>query len=178
MIVDEKYLLDQQKEEIEFLAKDRDRYKELFNQAVKNRDEFAACCDTYIKQRQVASVNYQNLENMNKLLQKQVDELTKELANERNAVITFQESANAHRLKVGEVMQQNAELQKQIDELKSALSDTIKRNEELIEENEQSVKGTAKDIISLLEDMDKRGMTLPFNMVLRQLKKRCGVEVE
>lgn len=58
-------------------------------------------------------------EQINKIdeLQKQVDELTYKLANERNAVITLQESANAHRLKVGEVMKQNFELQKQIDEL-------------------------------------------------------------
>lgn len=137
MIVDEKYLLDQQKEEIEFLAKDRDRYRELFHQAVKNRDEFAACCDIYIKQRQAASVNYQNLENQRNELQKQVGELTKELANERNAVITFQESANAHRLKVGEVMKQNAELQKQIDELKEnnkrLIDDAVKKFANLVE---------------------------------------------
>ena len=44
-------------------------------------------------------------------------------------------------------LQKNVELQKQVDELKSALSDTIKRNEELIEENEQAAKDTAKEIL-------------------------------
>ena len=71
-----------------------------------------------------------NKEQIDKIdeLQKQVDELTYKLANERNAVITLQENANAHRLKVGEVMKQNSELQKQIDELKqenSILSITV-----------------------------------------------------
>lgn len=73
-------------------------------------------------------------------LQKQVDELTKELANERNAVITFQESANAHRLKVGEVMKQNAELQKQVEELKVYLA-----SEKVC--SKQAVKYTAKEIL-------------------------------
>ena len=44
-------------------------------------------------------------------------------------------------------LQKNVELQKQVDELKRALSDTIKRNEELIEENEQAAKDTAKEIL-------------------------------
>ena len=43
---------------------------------------------------------------------------------------------------------------------------------------EKGREDTAKDIISYLEDKDKQGLTRPFNMVLQQLKKRYGVEVE
>lgn len=80
MIVDEKYLLDKQKEEIEFLAEDRDRYKELFHQAVKNRDEFVALADTKQKQCETMSKNYGILYNEKVELQKKVDELAYELA--------------------------------------------------------------------------------------------------
>ena len=83
-------------------------------------------------------------------LQKQVDELTYKLANERNAVITLQENANAHRLKVGEVMKQNSELQKQVDELKqenSILSITVEMHDEV---EQQAIKDTAKEVCDLI----------------------------
>ncbi len=43
---------------------------------------------------------------------------------------------------------------------------------------EKGREDTAKDIISWLENKDKQGMTRPFNLVLRQLKYRYGLEVE
>jgi hypothetical protein len=70
--------------------------------------------------------------------------------------------------------EQNAELQKQVDELTKPLYD-----EDLFNLGyAKAVKDTAKEIISWLADMDKRGMTRPFNMILTQLKERYGVEVE
>lgn len=135
MIVDEKYLLDQQKEEIEFLAKDRDRYRELFNQAVKNRDEFAACCDTYIKQRQTASINYRNLENMNNLLKKQVAELTEQ----RDVFKRLFENANESHITCDEIINtMNSFYREQAEHLaglkiEQATKDAVKKFADLVE---------------------------------------------
>ena len=77
--------------------------------------------------------------------------------------------------------EKNDELQKQVDELKeenAQLYEMADYDKGHKEGYEHGAKTTAKEIISLLEDMDKRGMTVPFNMVLRQLKERYGVEVE
>ena len=135
MIVDEKYLLDQQKEEIEFLAKDRDRYKELFNQAVRNRDEFAAACAAYMKERQISSTNYGRLENQNKELQKQVNELTEqrdvfkklfESANESH--ITTDEIINTMNTFYREQAQHLAELK-----IEQATKDAVKKFADLVE---------------------------------------------
>lgn len=102
---------------------------------------------------------------------------------------------------------ENAELQKQVDELTDKLGKVLlgikadevlvakgieKAVEEQIEDmcldcpyklkfieiEKQAVKDTAKEIYLWLREKDKRGMTVPFNTVLRQLKERFGVEVE
>lgn len=94
-------------------------------------------------------INKEQIDKINEL-QKQVDELTYKLANERNAVITLQENANAHRLKVGEVIKQNSELQKQVNELKqenSILSITVEMHDEVVQ---QAIKDTAKEICDLI----------------------------
>ena len=73
-----------------------------------------------------------------------------------------------------------SELQKQVDELKKTQVKHIHIDEQFKKECEyeikQAVKDTAKEIYLWLEEKDKRGMTVPFNMVLRQLKERYGVE--
>ena len=83
-----------------------------------------------------------------------------------------------YRHSLDDVTLENIELQKQVDELKIALKNVIESNEELIEECEQSIKDRAKEIYLWLDEKDKRGMTVPFNMVLRQLKEQFCVEVE
>ena len=88
----------------------------------------------------------------NEALKKQVNELTKELANERNAVITFQESANAHRLKVGEVMKENAELQKQVDELNFESSLTKDINEEFVSELKEEISNLHQKVDELTKE--------------------------
>lgn len=72
----------------------------------------------------------------------------------------------------------NSKLQKQVDELTVRTSELFHELQEEKRAYARAVKDTAKEIISLLEDKDKRGMTVPFSMVLRQLKERYGVEVE
>lgn len=108
---------------------------------------------------------------------KQVDELTEELANERNAVITFQESANAHRLKVGEVLKQNAELQKQVDELKKWL-DMKEHYIAISKDNEkQAVKDAVKELYDFAKDFfewDEEG----FVRELKEFVQGYDVEVE
>jgi hypothetical protein len=158
MIVDEKYLLDQQKEEIEFLAKDRDRYRELFHQAVKNRDEFAACCDTYIKQRQAASVNYQNLENMNKLLKKQVDEFRKD-SKIYEAIYDFMKEKGIV----------------SVDEMKTLINFSLKSS--MLKEH--IVKDTAKDILQELWDETEATENDEWvRAKIKEIAKSKGVEVE
>lgn len=78
---------------------------------------------------------------------------------------------------------ENGELQKQVDELKNRkIEPLIVQCHAPALENcpkvEQAVKDTAKEIYLWLEEKDKRGMTVPFDMVLRQLKERYGVGVE
>ncbi len=72
------------------------------------------------------------------------------------------------------------ELQKQVDELKKRLVDEFEtfKVEAYGKVKQQAEKNTAKEIISWLVEKDKQGMTRPFDMVLRQLKERYGVEVE
>lgn len=119
-------------------------------------------------------------------LQKQVEKLTEEKQQLFQANIDTQEQLNTLRL---EKKRENAELQKRVDVLKAEtmnlyflnknLEDYIDNHEPIWKRNtEQAVRDKTKEIILLLEDMDKRGMTVPFNMVLRKLKERCGVEVE
>ena len=77
-----------------------------------------------------------------------------------------------------EFTDKNTELQKQVDELKLDLENWKKSAYGYKYAEEQAVKDTAKEIYLWLEDKYKRGMTVPFNMLLNQLKARYGVEVE
>ena len=52
----------QLKEQIQELTTERDNYINLFNQAVKNRDEFVLCNETRIKEREVMQSNFRALE--------------------------------------------------------------------------------------------------------------------
>lgn len=116
-------------------------------------------------------------------LQKQVNELAYKLANERNAVITLQENANANRLKVGEVMKQNSELQKQVDELLNRRiepkifhchADAL----ETCPKVKQAGKETAKEILQTIMDIIKKSDCFLSQEVVRILAKNSGVEVE
>lgn len=80
-------------------------------------------------------------------------------------------------------LQKNAELQKQVDELLNRrIEPKIFQCHADALENcpkvERAVKDRSKEIYLWLEEKDKRGMAVPFNMVLRQLKEQFGVEVE
>lgn len=101
----------------------------------------------------------------------EIERLKKELANERNAVITFQESANAHRLKVGEVMKQNAELQKQVDELETATNHKVKELAQHL-----------YDMKDLYWDENEVNPMLEIRLDPQKFKRICkyyfGVEVE
>lgn len=111
-------------------------------------------------------------------LQKQVDKLTYKLANEHNAVITLQENANANRLKVGEVMKQNSELQKQVDELKqenSILSITVGMHDEV---EQQAVKETAKEICDLILEHWEKKQFVECDWLRVAIAEKYGVEVE
>ena len=114
----------------------------------------------------------------------EIERLKKELANERNAVITFQESANAHRLKVSEVIKQNADLQKQVEELKIALKNVIESNEVLIEECEQSVKSTAKEILQEIVKLRKEEHGMYYSAydyaieIGKRVRNKYGVDGE
>lgn len=70
------------------------------------------------------------------------------------------------------LLKENAELQKQVEKLKIALKNVIESNEELIEECEQSVKDTAKEILSMLSYYDS---VYSFK---KKITERYGVEVE
>lgn len=123
---------------------------------------------------------------------REIERLKKELANERNAVITFQESANAHRLKVGEVMKQNAELQKRVDELAYELAKKSIATEGINVTNtdislcvhekllEQAVKDAVKEFaIELLETKMKIvNEYYIFADNIKVIAKQKGVEVE
>lgn len=111
-------------------------------------------------------------------LQKQVDELTYKLANERNAVITLQENANAHRLKVGEVMKQNSELQKQVDELKqenSILSITVEMHDEV---EKQAIKDTAKEICDLILEHWQGHDLVECDWLIVAISEKYGVDMK
>ena len=66
----------QLKKQIQELTTERDTYTELFNQAVKNRDEFVLCNESYIKEREVMRSNFRALENKYSELKKHVESLT------------------------------------------------------------------------------------------------------
>lgn len=111
-------------------------------------------------------------------LQKQVDELTYKLANERNAVITLQENANAHRLKVGEVMKQNSELQKQVDELKqenNILSITVEMHDEV---EKQAIKDTAKEICDLILEHWQGHDLVECDWLIVAISEKYGVDMK
>ena len=111
-------------------------------------------------------------------LKKQVDELTYKLANERNAVITLQENANAHRLKVGEVMKQNSELQKQVDELKqenSILSITVEMHDEV---EQQAIKDTAKEICDLILEHWQGHDLVECDWLIVAISEKYGVDMK
>ena len=111
-------------------------------------------------------------------LQKQVDELTYKLANEHNAVITLQENANAHRLKVGEVMKQNSELKKQVDELKqenSILSITVEMHDEV---EQQAVKDTAKEICDLILEHWQGHDLVECDWLIVAISEKYGVDMK
>lgn len=110
-------------------------------------------------------------------LQKQVDELTYKLANERNAVIALQENANAHRLKVGEIMKQNSELQQQVDKLKqenSILSITVEMHDEV---EQQAIKDTAKEICDLILEHWQGHDLVECDWLIVAISEKYGVEV-
>lgn len=111
-------------------------------------------------------------------LQKQVDELTYKLANEHNAVITLQENANAHRLKVGEVMKQNSELQQQVDELKqenSILSITVEMHDEV---EKQAIKDTAKEICDLILEHWQGHDLVECDWLIVAISEKYGVDMK
>lgn len=111
-------------------------------------------------------------------LQKQVDELTYKLANEHNAVITLQENANAHRLKVGEVMKQNSELKKQADELKqenSILSITVEMHDEV---EQQAIKDTAKEICDLILEHWQGHDLVECDWLIVAISEKYGVDMK
>ena len=111
-------------------------------------------------------------------LQKKVDELTYKLANERNAVITLQENANAHRLKVGEVMKQNSELQKQVNELKqenSILSITVEMHDEV---EQQAIKDTAKEICDLILEHWQGHDLVECDWLIVAISEKYGVDMK
>ena len=121
-----------------------------------------------------------NKEQIDKIdeLQRQVDELTYKLANERNAVITLQENANAHRLKVGEVMKQNSELQKQVDELKqenSILSITVEMHDEV---EKQAIKDTAKEICDLILEHWQGHDLVECDWLIVAISEKYGVDMK
>ena len=121
-----------------------------------------------------------NKEQIDKIdeLQKQVDELTYKLANERNAVITLQENANAHRLKAGEVMKQNSELQKQVDELKqenSILSITVEMHDEV---EQQAIKDTAKEICDLILEHWQGHDLVECDWLIVAISEKYGVDMK
>lgn len=158
MVVDEKYLLDQQKEEIEFLVEDRDRYKELFHQAVRNRDEFVALADAKQKQWETASKNYSILYNEKVELQKQVDKLKEELDEEYELRKKHMFSCEQKDLEI-----KYLEIDKR-----------------------QAVKDTAKENIKKLRDIQNRyirsqwreGWNRAFDIACEEIAKHYGVEVE
>ena len=111
-------------------------------------------------------------------LQKQVDKLTYKLANEHNAVITLQENANANRLKVGEVMKQNSELQKQVDELKqenSILSITVEMHDEV---EQQVIKDTAKEICDLILEHWQGHDLVECDWLIVAISEKYGVDMK
>ena len=102
-------------------------------------------------------------------LQKQVDELTEE-----NGRLEGYNSGLKY---------ENLGLQKQVDELQDRLASVlvgIKADELLVAKGiEQAVKDTAKEIISFVEEKDKKaGKYSIYSKLLQELKERYGVEVE
>ena len=78
--------------------------------------------------------------------------------------------------------EENAELQKQVDELKSRKIEPLIvkcPSLETCPKVEQAVKDTAKEIIAFVEDKDKKaGKFSIYRNLLCELKERYGVEVE
>ena len=78
--------------------------------------------------------------------------------------------------------EENAELQKQVDELKSRKIEPLIvkcPSLETCPKVEQAVKDTAKEIIAFVEDKDKKaGKFSIYRNLLCELKERYGVQVE
>lgn len=116
-------------------------------------------------------------------LQKQVDKLTYKLANEHNAVITLQENANAHRLKVGDVMKQNSELQKQVDELLNRRIEPkiFHCNADALEtcpKVKQAVKDTAKEICDLILEYWQGHDLVECDWLIVAINEKYGVDMK
>lgn len=115
----------------------------------------------------------------------EIERLTEENSRLNKKIYDFGMEIELNINQITSLERENKQLQKQVDELtvkvKSfEITDLCKEAyiEQLKEEKQQAVKDTAKEIFLWLDDKDKRGMTVPFNMVLRQLKERYGLEVE
>lgn len=106
-----------------------------------------------------------------------IDELKSEIERLTEENESRKELLKIHIKEKVELREENSELQKLVDELKVALANTIEGNEELIEENEQVVKDTAKEILQEWAEVDKwtGGFNLP---IIYDIAKRKGVEVE
>ena len=137
----------------------------------EERDNFKKSCFTWSEVHRsnhlkfaVTEAELKGEKEKNSELQKQVEKLTEERDKAKcdNTSLLYN---------VSRVEKENYKLRNQVDELKSVLADTIKRNEELIEENGQSVKGTAKEICVLISGFG-------IDAMLEAIRETYGVEME
>lgn len=122
----------------------------------------------------------------------EIKHLKEELASKLNAVIAFQEIANENRLKIWEERKAKAELQMQVDELKSELIFWESHKVDLIDNAyQQAVKNTAKKIEDKINNLldtpfegktekqkwQRKGMEEGLKMMLEIVRLCKGVEV-
>lgn len=106
----------------------------------------------------------------------EIEQLTEELDKEYALRLKNQFACEKKDLELKQLEFEKAELQKRVDELKIALKNVIENNEELIEECEQAVKDTAKEIYSYLNESGV--MKVAPDTIKLFFKERYGVEVE
>ena len=156
------------KEEIDYLTEDRDRYKELFHQAVKNRDEFVALADTKQKQWETLSRNYDMLYDEKVELQRQVNELTEQ----RDVFKRLFESVNTSNFSTNSIIETlNSFYREQAEHLAGL-------------KIEQAVKDTAKEILQEVVKLRKEEHGIYYSAydyaieISKRIRKKYGVEVE
>lgn len=91
----------------------------------------------YVADQEVYISGYKGTQAENEKLKVEIERLTEDNKRLNELLVGGTEVIDYWNNKYLEERAKNAELQKQVDELKAALADTIKRNEELVEENDE-----------------------------------------